>query len=592
MIQPGAVPWRVWYPIDPMASPLVPLRQRFSTALAAAFGAEEAQTDPAIHRSQHADYQADVAMALARRLKRNPREVATALLAHLPVDDVIAHAEASGPGFINLRLQPAFLDGAVQALATDPRLGVPLAPKPDTVVIDYSAPNVAKEMHVGHLRSTIIGDVIARLLEFAGHKVIRQNHIGDWGTPFGMLIEHMQDKGGVSNATTVQETVALYKTARAAFDADPAFAERARQRVVKLQHGDPETLALWQKLIAISVSHFTELYETLGVGLQPSDVRGESAYNDALPAVVSDLETLGLARESDGAICVFPEGFNGHENEPIPLIVRKQDGGHGYATTDLAALRYRVSTLGANRIIVVVGSPQQQHLAMVFAVARLAKWAQSDLRLEHVAFGSVLGPDKKMFKTRAGDSVSLAALCAEAIERAQKVVAEKAPELSADEQSAIARAVGIGAVKYADLSNDRIKDYVFDWDRMLAFEGNTAPYLMYAHARICSILRKAEVTDETVSRELNLAHPAEKALGLQLLQFSEIVEKTAENLKPHLLCLFLFETASAFSTFYEHCPVLKSEGATRASRLALCSVTARVLAQGLALLGIGAPKQL
>ncbi|MDZ4694499.1 MAG: arginine--tRNA ligase [Deltaproteobacteria bacterium] len=575
-----------------MASPLVPLRQRFSTALAAAFGAEEAQTDPAIHRSQHADYQADVALALARRLKRNPREVATTLLAHLPVDDVIAHAEASGPGFINLRLQPAFLDGAVRALAGDPRLGVPLAPRPDTVVIDYSAPNVAKEMHVGHLRSTIIGDVIARLLEFAGHKVIRQNHIGDWGTPFGMLIEHMQDQDGISNATTVQETVVLYKAARAAFDADPAFAERARQRVVKLQHGDPETLGLWKKLIAISVGHFTELYETLGVGLQPSDVRGESAYNDALPAVVSDLETLGLARASEGAICVFPEGFTGRENEPIPLIVRKQDGGYGYATTDLAAVRYRVGTLGANRIIIVVGSPQQQHLAMVFATARLAKWAQSDLRLEHVAFGSVLGPDKKMFKTRAGDAISLASLCAEAIERAQKVVAEKAPELPTVEQDAIARAVGIGAVKYADLSNDRIKDYVFDWDRMLAFEGNTAPYLMYAHARIRSILRKADVTDETVSRELNLADPAEKALGLQLLQFSEIVEKTAENLKPHLLCLFLFETAAAFSTFYEHCPVLKSEGATRASRLALCSVTARVLAQGLGLLGIGAPNQL
>jgi len=575
-----------------MASPLVPLRQRFSAALVAAFGPEEAATDPAIHRSQHADYQADVAMALARRCKRNPREVAAALLAHLPVDDVIAHAEASGPGFINLRLQPAFLDGAVRSLASDARLGVPLAANPDTVVIDYSAPNVAKEMHVGHLRSTIIGDVIARVLAFAGHKVIPQNHIGDWGTPFGMLIEHMQDQGGVNDATTVQETVALYKAARVAFDADPAFAERARQRVVKLQAGDAETLALWQKLIAISVKHFTELYETLGVGLQPSDVRGESAYNDALPAVVSDLQAMGLARESDGAICIFPEGFVGRENEPIPLIVRKQDGGYGYATTDLAAVRYRAGTLGANRIVVVVGSPQQQHLAMVFAVARLANWAAPELRMEHVAFGSVLGPDKKMFKTRSGDSISLASLCAEAIERAQKVVAEKAPELPAAEQHAIARAVGIGAVKYADLSSDRIKDYVFDWDRMLAFEGNTAPYLMYAHARCRSILRKAEVNDETVSRELTLSEPAEKALGLQLLQFSEIVEKTAENLKPHLLCLYLFETASAFSTFFEHCPVLKSEGEVRASRLGLCSVTARVLAQGLALLGISAPNQL
>jgi len=582
-----------WYELHPVIDPQLSLRHRFATALAAAFGPDVADTDPVIHRSAHADYQADVAMALARKLKKSPRDVATALLAHLPVDDVVAAAEVSGPGFINITLQSAFLESVVNDMSRDARLGVPVVANPQTVVVDYSSPNVAKEMHVGHLRSTIIGDALVRVLEFQGHNVIRQNHIGDWGTPFGMLIEHMLDEEKLGNASGVRELVELYKAARARFDADTVFAGRARHRVVLLQSGDEKTLTLWRALIDISVEHFTALYKRLSVSLKPEDVRGESAYNDALPGVVADLQTAGFARESEGAICVFPDGFAGREGEPVPLIVRKQDGGYGYATTDLAAVRYRVGALGACRIITVVGSPQSQHLAMVAAVCRLAGWASQEVKLEHVAFGSILGQDKKMYKTRSGESVSLASLCEEAIERAYKVVVQKSPDLPVAEQTQIAEQVGIGAIKYADLSNDRIKDYVFDWDRMLAFEGNTAPYLMYAHARIRSILRKAEMASgQEASLRMTLQAPEERALALQLLALSSVVDKTADSLQPHRVCLFLHELASTFTGFYEKCPVLKSEGATRESRLALCGLTARVLAQGLALLGIGAPQQM
>ena len=576
-----------------MIDPLHFLRERFAVALAAAFGPDVADADPVIHRSAHADYQADVAMALARKLKRAPRDVAAALLDHLPADDVIAAASVSGPGFINLTLNQAFLEKVVKQMSLDARLGVPRAAVPQTVVVDYSSPNVAKEMHVGHLRSTIIGDAIVRVLEFCSHKVIRQNHIGDWGTPFGMLIEHMLDERYVATGSDVGELVTYYKVARARFDADPVFADRARGRVVLLQGGDPQTLSLWQGLIDISVRHFAGLYQRLGVSLSNADVRGESAYNEALPGVVADLEAAGLARASEGAVCVFPEGFTGREGEPLPLIIRKQDGGYGYATTDLAAVRYRVSTLGASRIITAVGSPQSQHLAMVAAVARAAGWAGPEVRLEHVAFGSILGQDKKMYKTRTGESISLASLCEEAVCRASKVVQDKSPDLPEAERTAIAEQVGIGAIKYADLSNDRIKDYVFDWDRMLAFEGNTAPYLMYAHARIRSILRKAQMpAGEESSLPLRLDAPEERVLALQLLALAGVVEKTADSLQPHRICGYLHELASTFTGFYEKCPVLKSEGETRTSRLALCGLTARVLSQGLALLGIGAPQQM
>jgi arginyl-tRNA synthetase len=573
--------------------PVPVLRQLVREAIRGAYGDAAATVDPAIHRSDHADYQADAALALARQVKRNPREVAQAIAERLPPDDLVAEAAVSGPGFINLALRADALATRLDRMMADDRLGVPAAPAPETVVVDYSAPNIAKEMHVGHLRSTVIGDAIVRLLAFQGERVIRQNHVGDWGTPFGMLIEHLRDEHAEGRSASVAELVAFYQAARARFDGDPAFAHRARHRVVLLQGDDPETLALWRQLVDVSVEHFTALYDTLGVTLRPDDVAGESRYNHALPAVVADLERLGLARPSEGAICVFPPGFTGRDGEPVPLMVRKQDGGYTYATTDLAALRYRVDDLGARRIVYVVGAPQAQHLAMVFDTARRAGWAGESVRLEHVAFGSVLGKDKKMLKTRAGDSVRLAELLDEAIERASAVVEEKSPQLDPETRRRIARAVGIGAVKYADLSSDRIKDYVFDWDRMLALDGNTAPYLMYANTRIRSILRKGGTSErEAAAGAIRIDDPAERALALELLELPGAIEKTADTLRPHQLCGALYAIATAFMTFYERCPVLQADAPTRASRLALCALTARVLAQGLELLGIETPEQL
>jgi arginyl-tRNA synthetase len=576
----------------PAVDPALALRPRVTAAVRAAFGDEAAEQDPALHRSQHADYQADVALGLARKLKKSPREVATAIAEKLPANDVIAAAAVSGPGFINLTLQPAYVAGELGRMLASERLGLPTATAPVTVVVDYSGPNVAKEMHVGHLRSTVIGDALARLLEFQGHTVIRQNHIGDWGTPFGMLIEHLVDQGAAGGGS-VRELVAFYQAARAKYDADPAFAERARRRVVLLQGGDAETLVEWRRLVDVSIGHFTDLYARLGITMKPTDVRGESAYNAELPGVVADLESRGVARLSEGALCVFPPGFAGREGEPVPLIVRKSDGGYGYATTDLTAIRYRTQKLGARRIVYVVGAPQSQHLAMVFAGARMAGWADEGVRLEHVAFGSVLGPDKKMFKTRSGENVSLNELLTEAVERARAAVDAKSPDLDEAERARIAEAVGMGAIKYADLSNDRIKDYVFDWNRMLAFEGNTGPYMMYAHARIASILRKAATeAPGSTPRVANPEAPEEKALALELLQFAGLVDKAGETLQPHRICAHLFEVASAFTGFYEKCPVLKADEPTRAARLALCQLTARVLSRGLDLLGIAAPDRM
>jgi arginyl-tRNA synthetase len=577
-------------PIDP----LIPLRARVQAAVRAALGDEAAGADPALHRSAHADYQADVALALGKRLKRNPRDVAAAIAAALPGDDVIAGAAVSGPGFINLTLQPAFVAGQLQRMLADARLGSPPVAEPQTVVVDYSAPNVAKEMHVGHLRPTIIGDALVRLLEFQGHRVIRQNHIGDWGTPFGMLIEHLLDVSSAHAESSVRQLNEFYRAARAKFDSDPAFADRARGRVVLLQGGDADTLALWRRLIDVSVEHFGGLYQRLDVTLRPEHVAGESQYNDDLAAVVKELVDRGLARESEGAMCVFPPGFTGRDSEPLPLIVRKQDGGYGYATTDLAALRYRVKTLGAQRVVYVVGAPQTQHLAMVFAVGRMAGWAGEGVRLEHVAFGSILGPDKKMLKSRSGEALTLVALVDEGVERAAAAVKAKTPDLDPAAQQQIADMIGVGAIKYADLSNDRIKDYVFDWNRMLAFDGNTAPYLMYAHARIKSILRKGQVSDDPAgfTGAIRIEAPEERALALQLLGFSAVVDKAGETLQPHRLCGHLHELATAFTGFYEKCPVLKAEEPARQSRLALSALTARVLALGLGLLGIGTPEQM
>jgi arginyl-tRNA synthetase len=581
-----------------MADPRNLLGARLRAAVAAAFGPDFADVDPMVRRSDRADYQADLAMGLAKPLKRAPRQVAEAVVGKLDARDVCERVEIAGPGFINLSLARAFLEQEIASLARDPRLGVPLAERRDRVIIDYSAPNVAKEMHVGHLRSTIIGDALARMLESLGHEVVRQNHIGDWGTPFGMLIEHFVDLGvdkAAGAESSVGELGEFYRNARAKFDADPAFAERARRRVVLLQSGDEQTVELWRALIDVSKRHFESIYARLGVLLRDADLRGESSYNAMLPDIAAELERRGIARMSDGALCVFVAGFENREGQPLPLIVRKQDGGYNYAATDLAALRYRTQTLGGTRLLYVVGAPQSQHLAMVFAAGELAGWLKPPARAEHVAFGSILGADKKMLKSRAGEAISLTSLLEEAVERADAEIARRDPKLDAVTRRSLAPKIGIGAVKYADLSNDRIKDYVFDWDRMLAPEGRTGPYLQYAHARIRSIFRKAAEAGIAcdVRSPILVTEPVERALALELLGFGSAVQEAAESLRPHRLAGYLYDAAIAFTAFFEGCPVLRApDDATRASRLALCDITARVLARGLDLLGIEAPERM
>lgn len=572
-----------------MADPESVLVRVFQQAIAAAFP-EHRDTDPAIRLSAHADYQANVAMALGKRVGKPPREIAKTLLEHLPIGDVVAKAEIAGPGFINVTLRDAFVAQEITAVAKDPALDLGAPADRETVVVDYSSPNVAKELHVGHLRSTILGDCLARVLEALGHKVIRQNHLGDWGTPFGMLIEHMLDLGGAARVD-IRDLDGFYKQARAKFDADAAFAERSRARVVKLQAGDAETLTLWRGLVEQSTRYFAELYTRLGIALRPADIAGESFYNPLLNDVVAALRDAGLAKDSDGAVCTFPPGFTSKEGTPLPLIVQKQDGGFGYAATDLAAIRHRARTLGATRILYVVGAPQAQHFAMVFATAKAAGWITPSVRAEHVAFGLILGPDKKPFKTRSGENVKLATLIDEAEARAIAVVRAKAQELDEAELLAIGRAVGVGALKYADLSSDRIKDYVFDWDRMLSLDGNTAPYLMYAHARIRSIVRKAGEAPKDAA--ITLGAPEERALALVLLRFGAVIAEVGRTLTPHTLCTYLFDLATAFTAFYQTCSVLHADTpAQRDSRLALCEVTARTLSRGLALLGIEAPERM
>ncbi len=571
-----------------MTDPIITLNPLFRTALGQAFGEPFADVDPMLRSSRLADYQANVALSLAKTLKRAPRDVAAQILEHLPRAGVVERAEVSGPGFINLWLDSGFLSRALGEIFAD--LGLTPTHTPETVVIDFSSPNVAKEMHVGHLRSTIIGDALSRVFEAAGHHVIRQNHLGDWGTPFGMLIEHLLDVE--ASDPSIEDLNAFYQAARRKFDSDPAFADRARLRVVALQNADPETLALWRKLVAASMRYFNAIYQLLGVTLKDEHIAAESLYNPWLKSVVDELLQRRLAVESDGAICVFPPGFSGRDEKPIPLIIRKQDGGYGYGTTDLVAVRHRTQTLKATRILYVVGATQAQHLSMVFASAALAGWLVPPARAEHVAFGSILGADKKMFRTRVGETVRLIDLLNEAVVRAQSIVAEKNPELPADVQASIARAVGIGAVKYADLSSDRGKDYVFDWDRMLAFDGNTAPYLQYAHARIRSIFRRGNTAVQE-GAAFGIAEPEEKTLALVLLTFPSIVKDVIETLDPHKICGYLYDLATTFSSFYEHCPVLKAnDPGIRDSRLVLCELTARVLGRGLYLLGIEAPEKM
>lgn len=519
-------------------------------------------------RPQFGHFQSNVALRLAKDEGRPPREVAARIVAELDLDDLCEPVEVAGPGFLNFRLKNSVLTGVVTEQLADPRVGITPAATQQTVVIDYSAPNVAKQMHVGHLRGTIIGDCLYRVLTAVGHQVIGQNHIGDWGTQFGMLVEQILDDGINAAHLTLADAESLYLSANAHFKSSPEFADRARQRVVLLQAGDPETRRSWQQLIDISLAKFNATYERLGVLLTDEDLAGESTYNDDLPGVVADLEASGVAVVDHGALVVFVEGFNS------PMIVRKRDGGYGYSATDLAAIRRRVGKFGADRLIYVVGSPQAFHFEQVFAVARLAGFLPGDVSAEHVAFGQILGPDGRKFSTREGTAVPLTDL------------------LDAAEQEA-APSVALAAIKYADLSTGLNKDYVFDVDRMVGTVGNTGPYLQYAHARVNQVLRKAEADGLGVSTTVFvLDEPAEQSLALLLSRFGEVVDEVAHALQPHKLCTYLFELATALSVFYEQCQVLKAEGRVRESRLALCLATRRVLARGLYLLGIEAPERM
>ena len=561
--------------------------------LASAFDAVSPGADPVLRPSDRVDYQANGVMGVAKTLSRPPREVAAEIVRHLDIAD-IADVEIAGPGFLNITLNPAFVSSQLRAVVNDARAGISLSERSRRVVIDYSAPNVAKEMHVGHLRSTVIGDSLARIYRFLGDTVIPRNHVGDWGTPFGMLIEHLLDLGEDSAVSTLSmgDLDSFYRAARAKFDADDAFKERSRQRVVLLQGGDMETNRLWRILVDQSVAYFQEVYDKLDVTMTPSDVVGESFYNPLLDGVVHDLAGAGLLVDSDGAKCVFPAGFENRDGEPLPLIVQKSDEGFGYAATDLAAVRDRVGTLRADAVYYVVGAPQAQHFAMVFATARAAGWLPESVRCEHIAFGNVLGSDRKMFKTRSGQTVKLIELIDEATERADAALRQRNPDMDIAERQTLALSLARAALKYADLSNERQKDYVFDLDRMVAFEGDTGPYLCYAHARIQSILRRL---DEPVSLDdvtFSLDDPSARSLALGLLGFPEAMAATVNTNQPHRLCNYLFDLAQRFTSFYEACPVLTAQGNERRERLALCVGTARVLATGLSLLGISAPDRM
>jgi arginyl-tRNA synthetase len=579
---------------DFMADPLSLLARRLSPAFAAVAGGE---VDPVVRPSEHADAQVNGALALAKKLGEQPRDVVARVLDVAgDMSDMCAELHVAGPGFVNVVFTDKFLAEQLHAAMASDALGVASAPVKHKFVVDYSAPNVAKEMHVGHLRSTIIGDALVRMLTFVGHAVVRENHIGDWGTPFGMLIEHLVDLGEADAAHElgVGDLDGFYKEARRKFEDDDVFKERARARVVALQGGDSDTLRLWKTLVSESTKYFNHVYGLLDVLLTDDDLAGESKYNDLLPQVVDRLSKLGLLVESDGAEVVFPAGFTNREGDPLPLIIRKGDGGYNYATTDLACVIDRVENVGADVSLYVVGAPQAQHLQMIESVSRTAGWLADDSGMVHVAFGSVLGADRKMLKSRSGDAVKLASLLEEAVDRANKAITEKNPDMADAQREQVARMIGIGAVKYSDLSSDRVKDYVFDWDRMLSFEGNTAPYLQYAHARICSIFRRAGVERESVRDVVPaLGAPQERALSLRLLQFDAAMWDAIDKYSPHRLCTYLYDLASDFTSFYEHCPVLRAESdSVRDSRLFLCDSTARVMNAGLEVLGIRSPEMM
>ncbi|EID5048142.1 arginine--tRNA ligase [Salmonella enterica] len=565
------------------------LSEKVSQAMIAA-GAP-ADCEPQVRQSakvQFGDYQANGMMAVAKKLGMAPRQLAEQVLTHLDLSGIASKVEIAGPGFINIFLEPAFLAEQVQqALASD-RLGVS-QPTRQTIVVDYSAPNVAKEMHVGHLRSTIIGDAAVRTLEFLGHHAIRANHVGDWGTQFGMLIAWLE-KQQQENAgdMALADLEGFYRDAKKHYDEDEAFAERARNYVVKLQSGDAYFREMWRKLVDITMTQNQITYDRLNVTLTRDDVMGESLYNPMLPGIVADLKAKGLAVESEGATVVFLDEFKNKEGDPMGVIIQKKDGGYLYTTTDIACAKYRYETLHADRVLYYIDSRQHQHLMQAWTIVRKAGYVPDSVPLEHHMFGMMLGKDGKPFKTRAGGTVKLADLLDEALERARRLVAEKNPDMSADELEKLANAVGIGAVKYADLSKNRTTDYIFDWDNMLAFEGNTAPYMQYAYTRVLSVFRKADIDEQALaSAPVIISEDREAQLAARLLQFEETLTVVAREGTPHVMCAYLYDVAGLFSGFYEHCPILSAENdAVRNSRLKLAQLTAKTLKLGLDTLGI------
>ncbi|OEF24043.1 arginine--tRNA ligase [Vibrio rumoiensis] len=539
-------------------------------------------------KAQFGDYQANGVMGVAKKLGMNPREFAQKVIDVLDLDGIALKTEIAGPGFINIFLDPIFLAKQASAALADERLGI-ATQEQQTIVADYSAPNVAKEMHVGHLRSTIIGDAVVRTLEFLGHKVIRANHIGDWGTQFGMLIANLErvekEQGEVS--MELADLEGFYRESKKLYDEDEAFAERARGYVVKLQGGDEHCAKMWKKLVDVTMIQNQRNYDRLNVSLTRDDVMGESMYNDMLSVIVADLKEKGLAVESEGAQVVFLDEYKNKDGDPMGVIVQKRDGGYLYTTTDIACAKYRYETLGADRVLYFIDSRQHQHLMQAWTIVRKAGYVPESVSLEHHAFGMMLGKDGRPFKTRAGGTVRLADLLDEATERAQKLIESKNPELAEEEKANIANTVAMAAVKYSDLSKHRTTDYIFDWDNMLAFEGNTAPYMQYAYTRVASIFAKAGIDMNSLAGEITVGDEKEQALISKLLQFDEAVSSVAREGQPHLMCSYLFELAGQFSSFYEACPILNAEDeALKQSRLKLAALTAKTIKQGLDLLGI------
>ncbi|MEU3349314.1 arginine--tRNA ligase [Streptomyces sp. NPDC006700] len=577
------------------------VHQRLASALSATLP-ETGAADPLLRRSDRADFQANGILALAKKAKANPRELAAQVVGHVVTGDVIKDVEVSGPGFLNVTVTDRAITENLAARAADPdgRLGVPYAEQPGTTVIDYAQPNVAKEMHVGHLRSAVIGDSVVQLLEFTGENVVRRHHIGDWGTQFGMLIQYLDEHpheldhkaSEVSGEEAMSNLDRLYKAARRLFDSDEEFKTRARRRVVDLQAGDARTVAMWQKFVDESKIYFFSVFEKLDMDVRDADIVGESGYNDMLAETCRLLEESGVAVRSEGALCVFFDDIKGPDGNQVPLIVQKSDGGYGYAATDLSAIRDRVFNLKANTLLYVVDARQSLHFKMVFETARRAGWLNDDVTAFQLAFGTVLGKDGKPFKTREGETVRLVDLLDEAIDRASAVVREKAQDLTEEEITERGAQVGIGAVKYADLSTSANRDYKFDLDQMVSLNGDTSVYLQYAYARIQSILRKAQEVRPAAHPELELTQ-AERALGLHTDAFAEAVRESAEEYAPHKLAAYLYQLASLYTSFYDKCPVLKAETPEQVeNRLFLCDVTARTLHQGMALLGIRTPERL